>query len=293
MNMIQFADDRTKQQVWDMWKTVFGDPDDYMEIYFRHKYRNENTLLYIEEGKAVSSLQMLSYQFTFCGTEIPVIYLSGVCTLPEARRKGYTSQLLLRSFEEARKRGVSLMLLVPQQEWLLQFYGKYGFVQSFDEGTAALPSLKKLTDTFPGDFHAAYREFDSRFRQKDMTVQKTFDDFRAMVEEAALFNFPHKKNLKGMARVIDAERLCTLFAGRYERISFSVVVRDELLSENNAAFTVSGGRADKNSRFFHPAIHADIRELTQLLLGYRTSELEEPFRTLFPEKQPGMHFMLE
>jgi len=69
MNMIQFADDRTKQQVWDMWKTVFGDPDDYMEIYFRYKYRNENTLLYIEDGKAVSSLQMLPYQFTFCGTE--------------------------------------------------------------------------------------------------------------------------------------------------------------------------------------------------------------------------------
>jgi hypothetical protein len=30
--MIQFADERTEQQVWDMWKTLFGDPDDYMEI---------------------------------------------------------------------------------------------------------------------------------------------------------------------------------------------------------------------------------------------------------------------
>lgn len=276
-----------------MWKTVFGDPDDYMEIYFRHKYRNENTLLYIEDGKAVSSLQMLSYPFNFCGTEIPVIYLSGVCTLPEARRKGYTSRLLLYSFQEARKRNVPLMLLVPQEEWLLQFYGKFGFVQSFDEGTAVLPSLKKLTDTFPGDLQAAYREFDSLFRQKDMTVQKTFDDFRAMTEEAALFDFPDKKNLKGMARVIDAERLCSLFAGRYGCTSFSVVVGDGLINENNATFTVSGGRAVKNSSLIHPVINADIRELGRLLLGYRTSELEEPLRTLFPEKQPAMHFMLE
>ena len=65
--MIQFADDTTRQLVWDMWKTVFGDPDDYMEIYFRHKYRNDQTLLYMEGNKAVASLQMLPYQFTFCG----------------------------------------------------------------------------------------------------------------------------------------------------------------------------------------------------------------------------------
>ncbi|HBK95633.1 MAG TPA: GNAT family N-acetyltransferase, partial [Porphyromonadaceae bacterium] len=36
-----------------MWKTVFGDSDEYMEIYFREKYRNENTLIYFESGKAV------------------------------------------------------------------------------------------------------------------------------------------------------------------------------------------------------------------------------------------------
>ena len=86
--MIQFAGDTTEQQVWDMWKTVFGDSDDYMQLYFKYKYRNENTLIYIEDDKAVSSLQMLSYKFTFCGEVIPVQYLSGVCTLPEYRGKG-------------------------------------------------------------------------------------------------------------------------------------------------------------------------------------------------------------
>ncbi|HBU45953.1 MAG TPA: GNAT family N-acetyltransferase, partial [Porphyromonadaceae bacterium] len=57
--MIHYADNTTRQQVYDMWKTVFGDSDEYMEIYFREKYRNENTLIYFESGKAVSSLQML------------------------------------------------------------------------------------------------------------------------------------------------------------------------------------------------------------------------------------------
>ncbi|MCE5205643.1 MAG: GNAT family N-acetyltransferase [Porphyromonadaceae bacterium] len=291
--MIQYADDSTKQQVWDMWKIVFGDPDNYMEVYFRHKYRNEQTLLYMEGEKAVASLQMLPYQFTFCGTEIPVIYLSGVCTLPEARKKGYARLLLIRSLEEARLKGVPLILLVPQEKWLLRFYDKFGFAKTFDEGIEALPSLKELTERSPGDLHAAYRTFDECFRQKDMTLQKTYDDFLAMVEEAMLFDFPQKKKLSGMARVIDAERLCDLFAGRYEQQSFTVVVEDQLIQENNDTLTILHGKANRNNFIIQPLLHTDIRELTQLLLGYRTSELEEPLRTIFQEKQPGMHFMLE
>ncbi|MDD2246850.1 MAG: GNAT family N-acetyltransferase [Proteiniphilum sp.] len=291
--MIQFADDNTKQQVWDMWKTVFNDPDDYMEVYFRWKYLNENTLIYIEDGKAVSSLQLLSYQFTFCGTEIPVIYLSGVCTLPEYREKGYSRQLLIKSFDIAAGRDVPLILLVPQEEWLLSFYDKQGFAQTFDSGAEALPSLKELTQRYPGDLYAAFREFDFLFRQKDMTVQKSFDDFCAMVEEAALFGFPPKKNLMGMARVIDLQRLLSLFADRYPQTAFSVSVQDELLKENSASFTINGGEAEKNGSPAETLFHFNIRKLTQLLFGYHTSGNEELLRNVFPEKDPSMGFMLE
>jgi len=291
--MITFADDSTMQEVWEMWKTCFGDPDDYMEIYFRHKYRNENTLLYVDEGKAVASLQMLPYQFTFCGAEVPVLYLSGVCTLPQARKKGFMHQLLLRSFAVAAGRDIPLMLLVPQEEWLLQFYDKYGFAQTFDAGTEQLPSLRELTDTHPGDLHAAYRAFNTIYRQSDVTLQKTFDDFRAMIEEAKLYDFPPKKSLRGMTRVIDAERMLSLFADRYEEKIFSTHLQDELLLDNNDQFSLSGGIARRTILPEEPCLSVDIRELTQLLFGYHTSAREEPLRSLFPEKIPQMHFMLE
>ncbi|MDR2815642.1 MAG: GNAT family N-acetyltransferase [Proteiniphilum sp.] len=286
--MIRFADETTRPQVWEMWKTVFGDPDAYMELYFRHKYRDENTLLYMEDGKVAASLQMLPYLFTFCGTEIPAFYLSGVATLPIYRKRGYVRQLLMRSFEEAARRDVPLILLVPQKEWLLNFYGRFGFAQAFDAGTVELPSLRELTGKYPGDLHAAFREFNALFRQKDMTVQKSFNDFRAIVEEATLYDFPPAKNLTGMARVIDAGKLLSLFTGRYNRKSFSMNVRDELLKSNNALFT--GGQ---DASAVAPALTVDIRELAQLLLGYHTSEKAEPLSALFPEKEPQMHFMLE
>lgn len=276
-----------------MWKTVFNDPDDYMEVYFRWKYLNENTLIYIEDGKAVSSLQMLSYQFTFCGTEIPAIYLSGVCTLPEYREKGYSRQLLIKSFDVAAGRNVPIILLVPQEEWLLRFYDKLGFARTFDPGAEALPSLKELTQKYPGDLYAAFREFDSLFRHKDVTVQKSFDDFYAMVEEAALFGFPPKKNLMGMARVIDAHRLISIFAERYPQTAFSISVRDELLKVNSASFTVVGGEARRYSPPEKSLFHANIRKLAQLLFGYHTLGDEEPFSAVFPEKVPSMSYMLE
>jgi predicted acetyltransferase len=287
--MIRLADPISKAQVWDMWKRCFGDPDDYMELYFRYKYRPEDTLLYIEGSEAVASLQMLTYQFTFHGVEIPVIYLSGVCTLPAYRSRGYARALLLESFNEAIRRGVPLMLLVPQEEGLMNWYARYGFVRTFDPGSEPLPSLKELLNRHEGDLETAYGEFNRHYREQDMTVQKRFNDFKAIVEEAALFGFPEKKSLPGMARVIDANRLLSLFASRRgDAVLFHIDVRDPFIPRNNLSLLVGEGVHD-----LAPKLQAEIDHLTRWLLGYRTTELGEPYANLFPEKKPQMHYMLE
>ncbi|MDD2328245.1 MAG: GNAT family N-acetyltransferase [bacterium] len=292
--MIRFADEHTREAVRAMWKTCFGDPDDYMDLYFRHKYRDEQTLLYLDGGKPVASLQMLPYRFTFHGSEIPILYLSGVCTLPEARKKGFMQQLLLRSFEVAREREIPLMLLVPQEEWLLTFYAKYGFAQTFDAGSEPLPSIKTVLDAHPGDLEAAYRAFDCLFRGRDMTLQKSFDDFRAMAEEAALYDFPSKKNLIGMARIIEPERLLQLYAATRREAAFSLTLDDSQLHANNGAYSVSRGVVIRGSlQGGAPHLQMKVRELVCLLLGYHTASREAPLVGLFPERVPVMHYMLE
>ena len=276
-----------------MWKTCFGDPDDYMDVYFRHKYRDDQTLVYFEGGRGVASLQMLPYNFTFHGSEVPVLYLSGVCTLPEARRKGVMHKLLMRSFEVAREREFPMMLLVPQEEWLLGFYAKYGFTQTFDAGKEPLPSLKSFLDTDSGNLQAAYRAFDSHFRGCDMTLQKTYNDFRAMVEEASLYHFPPKKNLTGMSRIIDLERLLQLYAAAQSDVSYSLRVEDPMLSQNSGAYSISGGMVIKEVQPVESELQLSVTNLTQHLMGYHTSERDELIANLFPEKVPAMHYMLE
>lgn len=290
--MIQYATSKTQDQIHRMWKICFGDTQPYTEIYFREKYKNENTLVYFEGDKAVASLQLLFYNFTYCGTEIPVAYISGACTLPEARKKGYMAELLKRTFEELTKKDISLSILVPQEPWLLNFYDKYGYAQTFDEGKKIV-SLQELIKKHSNSLPFAYAEFDGFFRDKEMTVQKTYNDFRVIAEEAASYDYPEKESLIGMARIIDARFLIDLFVKKYPDKSFSIKISDEILSQNNLFLTIQDGTlVDSDSKL---PIHLNlmIYDLAQALLGYHTTERKELFKGVFPEHAPQMHFMLE
>ena len=176
-----------------MWKTVFGDSDEYMEIYFREKYRNENTLIYFDQGKAVSSLQMLPFNFSFHGSEISIAYFSGLCTLPEARRKGFMGELIKKAFDVMVKKDIPLAILVPQDAGVMSFYRPFGFKQTFNAGTA-LPDLRQIVSESE-NLETAYSTFDSFFRNQDMTVQKSFDDFRVIAEEAVIGRLRLQKRL--------------------------------------------------------------------------------------------------
>ena len=274
-----------------MWKTVFGDSDEYMEIYFREKYRNENTLIYFDNGKAVSSLQMLPFNLSFHGSEIPIAYFSGLCTLPEARRKGFMGELIKKAFDVMVEKDIPLAILVPQDAGVMNFYRPFGFTQTFDAGTA-LPDLRQIVSESENP-ETAYSTFDSFFRNQDMTVQKSFDDFRAIAEEATLFDFPVKKSLIGMARVIDAEKLLMIFAKKNSETKISVKISDPFIEKNNAIFVMENGKVSKKGNEISAQFNVEIDALTQVLLGYKTAELSNDYSRIFPEKQPLIGFMME
>lgn len=290
--MIDFITPETQHQIPEMWRICFGDSQPYFDIYFRERYKNENTLAYFVEDKAVASLQLLHYNFTYCDTEIPISYISGACTLPEARKKGYMEALLKRAFREISKKNVPLSLLVPEEKWLLGFYNKYGYAQTFDSG-ADLISLKDLMERHSNDLHKAYKEFDSLFRDQEMTVQKTFNDFRVVVEETAGYNYPVKKSLSGMARVIDATFMFELFAKKYPDKSFSIEVTDDILPENNLLLVIDNGHVLTSDIQHALHLQLSIYDLAQALLGYKTFKKEQLFKGVFPEHHPQIHFMME
>jgi predicted acetyltransferase len=257
--MIQFANESTMPLVRQMWKTCFGDADDFLDILFKYKYRNENTLIYFERDKAVASLQMLPYSIIFYGKEIPFAYLAGLCTLPEYRRRGYMDQLIHKAHGVIEERGIPLSILVPAEDWLYGFYEKYGYQKVFEKGSTPLYPLKKILEDNP-DMTGAYKVYDALFRNKDFCVQKTFTDFKVIVEEQIIDGFPEKYDIAGMARIMDVDFLYGLYSEKHSHTDMEI---------------------------------KDIRFLCRLLFGYKTDELNEPFRSLFPLHHPVMNQMLE
>ncbi|MDR0368254.1 MAG: GNAT family N-acetyltransferase [Bacteroidales bacterium] len=193
--MIVFADNRQKQEVINIWKTSFADDSqEFLDLYFKKKYKKENTLLYLMGKKVVSCLQMLPYEMTFGDSICKTSYISGAATLPEHKNKGIMGQLLTQAFTEMRRRGDDFTTLIPQENWLTAFYRKYGYTSCFEYGLTpvamdftvenndfTLAEINRTNSKKAFDYYSQY------CKKQNLFVLKTYKDFLIIWEELQLF----------------------------------------------------------------------------------------------------------
>lgn len=110
-----------------IWQICFGDDQDYIELYFAHRFRREEMLVYVVDGRPVSMLSLLPAELYTGGAAQPMRYVYAVATLPEYRRRGFARILL----EEGRRQTGEPLALVPASKELWDYYGRLGFVQAF------------------------------------------------------------------------------------------------------------------------------------------------------------------
>lgn len=110
-----------------IWQICFGDDQDYIELYFAHRFRREEMLVYVVDGRPVSMLSLLPAQLYRGGAIQPMRYVYAVATLPEYRGRGFARILL----EEGRRQTGEPLALVPALEELWDYYGRLGFVPAF------------------------------------------------------------------------------------------------------------------------------------------------------------------
>lgn len=282
--MITFADKHTAPLVRQMWKTCFEDSDEFMDIYFSWKYKDENTLIYLENGIVAASLQMLPYSISFYGKVIPFMYLSGLCTLPLYRKKGYMEQLIHRSHDVMKERNISLAVLIPGEDWLYGFYEKYGYSQVFEKDDNPIPLKELITEN--SDIDKAYEAFDKLYNTSDFCIRKTKADFETIVEDYKIEDCTTiKTNLSGMARVIDAFALLSLYAENNVEKAFALKLEQNVYSVGNGKVEISQDAPYD--------IEVDIALLCRLLFGFKIHELDPVYQLYFSEHNPVMNLMLE
>ena len=185
-----------KQQIMELWKQNFQDPEDFIQFYFKKKYSNENALVYEENHKAVSSFLLLPYPMSWLKTVILTSYISGACTRQEARNQGYMTLLLKEALTKMNKAGVVLSTLIPAEDWLFKYYNKLGYASVFDYSTEiyvpdSIPHDSSFQVTSPTTFHpefttATYRFFSQAMEHRICCIQHSYEDYMAIIEEAYL-----------------------------------------------------------------------------------------------------------
>jgi predicted acetyltransferase len=293
--MIRLANSEDKSSVRRLWKICFDDDEDFMHLYFTKKYADENTLIYTIGNEVVASLQMLPYGFTFCEEEILTTYISGACTLPEHRHKGYMGQLLMSAFEMMQQRNIALSMLIPAEDWLYNYYARYGYERVFDADESSPIQLKDFIEQADGNLERAYAIFDSYFRPLDFCIQKTEDDFLTILKDAELMDFPVKMSLSGMARIIDAQKLLELFAQKHSDSSpFSFNLDDKQLKKNNGFYEICNGHCIKKERNALCKNNLlSVNDLCRLLFGHQLETFNSPFAQYFEPQKPILNLMLE
>jgi len=119
-----------------IWKSVFSDVDEYIELFFDKKYRKEETLVYVEGGSVKSMLFFPRYDIRVNGRIYKAGYICGAATIPGYRGQGLMTLLLKESFRLMLERGDAFSVLIPGEEELYAFYSKYGYTRFFKRGTA-------------------------------------------------------------------------------------------------------------------------------------------------------------
>lgn len=121
-----------------LWKDTFGDPYEYIRMVFDTYFVEENVeTVEDEKGRLVSSLLGVPYRFFDCGVEtscgshdgyLKGMYLCGLATVPDMRRKGLMKKLMWRFEERAAGNDYDFSFLIPADERLRNYYSSMGYV---------------------------------------------------------------------------------------------------------------------------------------------------------------------
>lgn len=120
-----------KDEVKILWKFCFNDSDEFIDLYFKMRYKDEVNRVICEDGKIIFVLQMIFYFMIFCDEVIFILYILGVCMYLDYRKYGVMKCLLKEIYWCMYEDGVLLVLLIFVEEWLFGYYVRLGYVLVF------------------------------------------------------------------------------------------------------------------------------------------------------------------
>ncbi len=129
-----------------LWKEVFGDSDEYLDIFFSRIYKENNTLVRCIDGKPAAALYMIPYEIYINGKHYMLQYLYALATKAEYRRKGIMTELIHQAHKIGKNRGYISSILIPACQELYAYYQQLGYNIAYYQNklTLSKPEIERL-----------------------------------------------------------------------------------------------------------------------------------------------------
>ncbi|MEY8685528.1 GNAT family N-acetyltransferase [Bacteroides sp. AN502(2024)] len=183
---------RIKEQVKALWRICFDDSEEFIEMYFKLRYKTEVNVTIQSGDEVISALQMLPYPMTFCRESVQTSYISGACTHPDFRNKGAMRELLSQSFARMLRNGVHFSALIPAEPWLFDYYARMGYASVFKYSTKELvlpefiPSKEIVVSVVPEFQKEVYSYLNRKLSERACCIQHTPEDFQVIMTDLAI-----------------------------------------------------------------------------------------------------------
>jgi len=119
-----FAKEADKEAIRTIWQYCFQDTDKYLDSYFSHVYKTENSIVARDGDAIIASLQMIPHSISMHNKEYRGMYIGGVSVLPSHRGKGIASSLMQFAEKQMRENQIDISFLIP---FRFEFYKKLGY----------------------------------------------------------------------------------------------------------------------------------------------------------------------
>ncbi|EMJ5407055.1 GNAT family N-acetyltransferase [Clostridioides difficile] len=127
---IRYAKEEEIESIKEIWSYCFNDTESFMKYYFNDKYKSENTVVALDEGKIISSLQLNQYKLLLNSKVYNISYVVGVSTLPEGRGAGYMNKVMKFTLNELYRKGQLVSILMPID---YRLYRRFGYEHCYDQ----------------------------------------------------------------------------------------------------------------------------------------------------------------
>ena len=178
-----------KEQVKALWKICFDDSEEFVEMYFRLRYKTEVNVAIQSGDEVISALQMLPYPMTFCGEMVQTSYISGACTHPDFRSKGVMRELLSQSFARMLRNGIQFSTLIPAEPWLFDYYKRMGYATVFQYSVKEMtlpefiPSKEIAVNAVSKPQDEVYSYLNKKLSERPCCIQHSAEDFQVIMAD--------------------------------------------------------------------------------------------------------------